>query len=115
MLLRRITRSFTALGFVASLFMAAPLAAADVTLTTEGPNSGITASASTNTTVTNNNNVSVTNTSTQTATTGNATVSNNTTGGNATTGDATNSNTTTTAVSISNLAGVTGGGGSADV
>jgi hypothetical protein len=112
-MLRRITRSLAALGFTAAIFTAsAPLALADGTsVSTEGPDSGVSVHSSNTTTVSNNNYVNVTNSNYQTATTGDATVSNNTTGGNATSGNASNSNTTMTSVSISNISSLPSGGG----
>lgn len=109
-MIQRIVRALTAVGFAASISVAAaPLAAADATISTEGPNSGISTSSTNSTTVTNNNNVSVTNSNYQKASSGDATVSNNTTGGSATSGNATNNNETSTSVSISNIAMLPGG------
>ena len=110
-MIQRIVRALTAVGFAASISVAAaPLAAADATISTEGPNSGISASSTNSTTVTNNNNVNVTNSNYQKASSGDATVSNNTSGGSATSGNATNNNDTSTSVSISNIAMMPGGG-----
>jgi hypothetical protein len=102
MLVRRITRFAAAIGLAVGLFASAPLASADTTLSTQGPNSGITTNTSSQTTVTNNNSVYVTNSNYQSASSGNATVSNNTTGGNATSGNASNSNSTCTSIQINN-------------
>ena len=114
-MLMRILRSMAAAGFAAGVISAAaPLALADSTISTQGPDSGVTVSSSNSTTVTNNNDVTVTNSNSQYASSGNATVSNNTTGGNATSGNATNNNSTSTSVAIMNSAPAmpSGGGGS---